>query len=97
MLTRLRWSAFGLRGRIFGAVLVTAAITLGVAALVLLPQLEHSLRDASRKTLNSDIGKIPRTKRGDVDVLKQIQYSLVVPALLTPNNTVPDWIVVPPL
>ncbi|MGH2861910.1 MAG: ATP-binding protein [Solirubrobacteraceae bacterium] len=51
LLARLRWSAFGLRGRIVGAVLATTAISLGVAALVLLPRLETSLKDASKKTL----------------------------------------------
>ena len=49
LLARLRWSAFGLRGRIVGAVLVTTAISLGVAALVLLPRLESSLKNASQE------------------------------------------------
>ena len=55
MLTRLRWSAFGLRGRIVGAVLVTTVATLAVAALVLLPRLESSLRTASNLTLQNDV------------------------------------------
>jgi signal transduction histidine kinase len=55
LLARLRWSAFGLRGRIVGAVLATTAISLGVAALVLLPRLETSLRNASKKTLSQSI------------------------------------------
>ena len=44
MFDRLRWSAFGLRGRIVGAVLITAVVTLLVAALALLPRLESELR-----------------------------------------------------
>ncbi|MDE3131204.1 MAG: HAMP domain-containing protein, partial [Acidobacteriota bacterium] len=55
LLARLRWSAFGLRGRIVGAVLATTAISLGVAALVLLPRLEGSLKNASKKTLSNEI------------------------------------------
>jgi signal transduction histidine kinase len=51
LLARLRWSAFGLRGRIVGAVLATTAISLGAAALVLLPRLESSLKNASKTTL----------------------------------------------
>jgi signal transduction histidine kinase len=49
--------AFGLRGRIVGAVLVTAAATLGVAAVALLGPLEHSLRDAELKTLQGQVTK----------------------------------------
>ena len=33
MPVRLRWNAFGLRGRIVGAVVITAVVTLLVAAL----------------------------------------------------------------
>jgi signal transduction histidine kinase len=55
MLTRLRWSAYGLRGRIVGSVVVTALVTLGVAAVVLLPQLEHSLKNASKTALRNEV------------------------------------------
>jgi signal transduction histidine kinase len=55
LLARLRWSAFGLRGRIVGAVLATTAISLGVAALVLLPRLETSLKNASETALRKAI------------------------------------------
>ncbi|HWD69665.1 MAG TPA: HAMP domain-containing sensor histidine kinase [Solirubrobacteraceae bacterium] len=55
LLARLRWSAFGLRGRIVGAVLATTAISLGVAALVLLPRLEGSLKNASKTSLSKAI------------------------------------------
>jgi len=57
LLTRLRWGAFGLRGRIIGAVVVTTAVTLGVAALVLLPRLESSLQNASKKALIDAVHK----------------------------------------
>ncbi len=43
--------AFGLRGRIIGAVLVTTVATLAIAAVALLGPLEHSLRTAERSTL----------------------------------------------
>jgi len=47
--------AFGLRGRIVGAVLVTAALTLGVAAAVLLGPLQSSLRDAAQRSFESQL------------------------------------------
>jgi signal transduction histidine kinase len=43
--------AFGLRGRIIGAVLFTTVATLAIAAVALLGPLEHSLRNAERVTL----------------------------------------------
>jgi signal transduction histidine kinase len=48
--------AFGLRGRIVGVVLITAVATLAVAALALLGPLEHSLRNAEKATLKTDLG-----------------------------------------
>jgi hypothetical protein len=51
-----RWlSAIGLRGRIAGAILVTAVATLAVAAVVLLGPLEHSLRGAAESTLQQQV------------------------------------------
>ncbi|HTX33315.1 MAG TPA: HAMP domain-containing sensor histidine kinase [Solirubrobacteraceae bacterium] len=47
--------ALGLRGRIVGAVLVTAVAALAVAAVVLLGPLEHSLRNAELATLESQV------------------------------------------
>src|SRR3954451_7756296 len=47
--------AFGLRGRIVGAVLVTTVATLAVAALALLGPLEQSLRNAEKQTLRHDL------------------------------------------
>jgi signal transduction histidine kinase len=63
--------AFGLRGRIVGAVLVTTVATLAVAALALLGPLEHSLRKAALSTLNTDLGKHPvvQFQRLDLDDL----------------------------
>ena len=45
------FGALGLRGRIVGALVLTAAVTLVVAALGLLPPLERRLRNAELKTL----------------------------------------------
>jgi signal transduction histidine kinase len=75
MLLRLRWGAFGLRGRIVGAVVVTTAVTLVVAALVLLPQLENALRKASRTTLQDDVAAAIKDK--DLRRLGGINYTLV--------------------
>lgn len=80
MFTRLRWSAFGLRGRIIGAVLATAAVTLLVAGLVLLPQLEHALRTASTRTLTKEVQYAEN--HHELQQLADIQYTWIVPALL---------------
>ncbi len=48
-----RRALFGLRGRIVGALVLTAAATLGVAALALLSPLERRLRNAELQTLVS--------------------------------------------
>ncbi|MGH2860682.1 MAG: HAMP domain-containing protein, partial [Solirubrobacteraceae bacterium] len=73
LLARLRWSAFGLRGRIVGAVLATTAISLGVAALVLLPRLEGSLKKASLVTLRRDVSG----SRAELNRLAQIPYWVI--------------------
>jgi signal transduction histidine kinase len=73
MLTRRRWSAFGLRGRIVGAVLVTTVATLAVAALGLFPQLETALRHASRTTLKNDVRKASASIRS----LARIPYPII--------------------
>ena len=52
---RSRRGAFGLQGRIVGAVLVTSLATLAVATVALLGPLENSLRNADKKTLESEI------------------------------------------
>ncbi len=84
LLARLRWSAFGLRGRIVGAVVVTAAISLGVAALVLLPRLENSLRDASLKTLTTELGK--KDTISDLNRIANMPYSAIVEAQANPKT-----------
>jgi len=57
-----RWlSAIGLRGRIAGAILVTAVVALAVAAVVLLGPLEHSLRTAELKTLQQQVSFVPQS------------------------------------
>jgi signal transduction histidine kinase len=73
LLARLRWSAFGLRGRIVGAVLATTAISLGVAALVLLPRLETSLKNASKKTLTKEISGATTQLKS----IARVQYWLI--------------------
>src|ERR1700722_14686565 len=75
LLARLRWSVFGLRGRIVGAVVATAAISLGVAALVLLPQLENSLKNASKKTLINEV--FAAEKSGDIHYIADIPYWII--------------------
>ncbi len=74
MRARPRRGAFGLRGRIVGAVLVTTVATLSVAAIALLGPLEHSLRGAAQNTLNKDLGRKPTQKFARLD-LSDIPYS----------------------
>jgi signal transduction histidine kinase len=73
LLARLRWSAFGLRGRIVGAVLATTAVSLGVAALVLLPRLEATLKNASKTALSKAIA----ANQAELDAISGIQYWLI--------------------
>jgi signal transduction histidine kinase len=73
LLTRLRWSAFGLRGRIVGAVVVTTAVSLGVAALVLLPRLEKVVKNASATTLKKEVSE----NRAGIESLARINYGLI--------------------
>jgi signal transduction histidine kinase len=66
---RPRRGALGLRGRIIGVVLVTAAATLAVAAVALLGPLEHSLRQAALNTLSRDLQRSNTNfKRLDLDI-----------------------------
>ena len=52
--------ALGLRGRIVGAVLVTAVAALAVAAVVLLGPLGHSLRNAENTLASTcDCSRVP--------------------------------------
>jgi signal transduction histidine kinase len=57
MSSSIRRPALGLRGRIVGAVLVTAVATLGVAALAVLGPLEQELRNESLKTLQRELSR----------------------------------------
>ena len=57
-----RHGALGLRGRIVGALLITAVATLGVAALALLSPLEHQLRNEAQNTLLNEVAG--RAERG---------------------------------
>jgi signal transduction histidine kinase len=52
-------SALGLRGRIAGAVLLSAVVSLAVAAVALLGPLEHSLRKAEVTSLVTSLGNHP--------------------------------------
>jgi len=83
LLARLRWSAFGLRGRIVGAVLATTAISLGVAALVLLPRLETSLKNASNKTLTKEISGATSQLRS----ISRVQYWLIAEVQSAPPKS----------
>lgn len=74
MFARLRWSAFGLRGRIVGAVVATTAVTLGVAALVLLPQLDGRLKHAALTTLEK---QVYGAQDGALAGLGAIHYTLI--------------------
>src|ERR1700728_999268 len=84
LLARLRWSAFGLRGRIVGAVLLTTAVSLGAAALVLLPRLEASLKNASEETLEGE-GK---GGTGDLRHIARINYWVIVEACVEKKGPV---------
>jgi signal transduction histidine kinase len=67
---RPRRAAFGLRGRIVGAVVVTTIATLAVAAIALLGPLENSLRHAALNTLQRDVkGQVVGFKDLDLNLL----------------------------
>jgi signal transduction histidine kinase len=85
LLTRLRWSAFGLRGRIVGAVVVTTAVSLGVAALVLLPRLQTALKNAAVKTLETQV----KAKKNlqSIERIAGINYELIPFAAQAPATT----------
>ncbi len=71
-LERLRWGALGLRGRLVGAVIGTTIITLAVAAVVLLPRLEDSLRSAAQKTLKGEVRAVEHF--GAISEIAKIPY-----------------------
>jgi signal transduction histidine kinase len=82
-LTRLRWSAFGLRGRIVGVVVVTSAVSLGAAALVLLPRLENSLKNAAKTTLGKEVA----ANRGNIARVARIRYELIAESEAAPKGS----------
>jgi signal transduction histidine kinase len=86
---RLRRRGFGLRGRIVGVVVITTTVTLAVAAAVLLPQLEHSLRHAARQTLVNEV--TAAQKDGSIAVLTSVNYADITPGVSAPaTQSAPD-------
>ena len=79
-MARPRLGALGLRGRIVGAVLVTAVATLAVAAVALLGPLETSLRNADLQTLRREV------PRSSITSFKQLEPLL---ALNIPGSSKP--------
>lgn len=81
--------ALGLRGRIVGAVLVTSLATLAVAAALLLGPLEHSLRNAEKQTLESEIAPNGAVKRTTLP-FRRLDLGKVVFAQDKPQLTAPS-------
>ena len=81
---RSRRAAFGLQGRIVGAVLVTTVATLAVAALALLGPLENSLRNADKKTLESEIEGTKADIKKTTSPFQSIRLDLVIDAGIKP-------------
>ncbi len=80
-------TAFGLRGRIIGVVLVTTVATLGIAALALLGPLEHSLRKAEQATLQRDLGRKTIRSFRQLPPLDEVQLPQVPRARSCRNST----------
>ena len=79
-----RLRALGLRGRIIGVVLVTAAAALGVAAFTLLTRLESSLKDADRTALRTALTPTQRvlkpfTELSAAETSPAVAYVLIYP------------------
>ena len=81
---RSRRAAFGLQGRIVGAVLVTTVATLAVAALALLGPLENSLRNADKKTLESEIEGTKADIKKTTAPFQSIRLDLMIDAPIKP-------------
>jgi signal transduction histidine kinase len=82
---RAKFGALGLRGRIIGVVLVTAAAALAVAAATVLARLESSLKKAEATALRSEVGEASGVLRPfKADGLGgqpwQVYYSLIYPS-----------------
>jgi signal transduction histidine kinase len=84
---RSRRGAFGLQGRIVGAVLVTTVATLAVAALALLGPLENSLRNADKKTLESEIEGTKADIKKTTAPFQSIRLDLLADAEIRPVTT----------
>lgn len=75
---RARLRALGLRGRIIGVVLVTAAAALAVAAATLLSQLESSLKNADQHALYEEL-------KGAAKPFEKLQPGNVIYTALLPS------------
>jgi signal transduction histidine kinase len=84
---RSRRGAFGLQGRIVGAVLLTTVATLAVAAVALLGPLENSLRNAELKTLETEIGLKKDAVAKTVEPFRTLNLGLMADAKITPATT----------
>ncbi len=83
-MARFGFGALGLRGRIIGVVLVTAAAALAVAGVTLLSRLESSLRKAEQVALQNQLKPVhrtvnPFTQLGAARGSWPIAYALVYP------------------
>ena len=81
----------GLRGRIIGVVLVTAAAALAVATIPLLSRLESSLRTAEKTALRNALKRPqtlnPLTELGAAERSRAVAYALIYgDATLVPNK-----------
>ncbi len=81
---RPRRGAFGLQGRIIGAVLVTSLATLAVAAIALLGPLENSLRNAELKTLEGEIGTKKAAFERTTEPFRSLDLGKIAQAQITP-------------
>ena len=81
---RSRRGAFGLQGRIVGAVLVTSLATLAVAAVALLGPLENSLRNAEMRTLKTEIGLKRATIANRIRPFQSLDLGAMADARITP-------------
>ena len=84
---RSRRGAFGLQGRIVGALLVTTVATLAVAALALLGPLENSLRNAELKTLKTEVGLKKSTIAKTVGPFRSLDLGTMSGRNITPQAT----------
>lgn len=84
---RSRRGAFGLQGRIVGALLVTTVATLAVAAVALLGPLENSLRNAELKTLKTEVGLKKSTIAKTVGPFRSLDLGSMSGRNITPQAT----------